>query len=76
MIHVNKFDGVSYTPGLDRLITKREAADILGVSVRTLEREVSAGKLPVHKLRGCVRLALSRVLRHAGIECGLTSPLV
>jgi excisionase family DNA binding protein len=64
--------GVSLmAPGSDKLISKREAADILGVSVRTVEREISAGNLPVQRIRGCVRLWLSRVLLHAGIESNL-----
>jgi len=58
-------------PGCDRLISKREAAEILGISVRTLEREISAGNLPVHRIRGCVRLMLSEILLHAGIESNL-----
>jgi excisionase family DNA binding protein len=60
-------------PGSERLISKREAAEILGVSVRTVEREISAGNLPVQRIRGCVRLWLSRVLLHAGIESNLAS---
>lgn len=66
--------GASLTaPGSERLISKREAADILGVSKRTVEREISAGNLPVQRIRGCVRLCLSRVLLHAGIESNLVS---
>lgn len=61
------------TPGGDRLITKQEAAGILGVTVRTIERLVSDGKLSVRKIRGCVRLVLSQVQRFAGIEVVSTS---
>lgn len=61
------------TPGADRLITKKETARILGVTVRTVERLVSDGKLSVRKIRGCVRLVLSQVLKFAGIESGLAS---
>ena len=60
-------------PGFDRLVSKREAAGLFGVSVRTLERMISAGQLSILKVRGCVRLRLSQVLRLAGIENPLTS---
>jgi excisionase family DNA binding protein len=51
-----------------RLIDKKQAADLLGTSVRTIEREVSAGRLVKHKIRGCVRFLMADVLRLAGIE--------
>ena len=50
-----------------RLIDKRQAADLLSTSVRTIEREASAGRLQKHKIRGCVRFALADVLRLGGI---------
>ena len=56
------------TPGVDRLVTKREAAGMLRVSVRTVERVISSGKLTIQKVRGCVRLRLSQVMQFAGIE--------
>jgi hypothetical protein len=46
-----------------RLIDKRQAADLLGTSTRTIEREVSAGRLVKHKIRGCVRFLMADVLR-------------
>jgi hypothetical protein len=52
----------------DRLISKREAAGILGVSIRTLERAISHGAISVRKIRGCVRLLLSEVLLFGGIQ--------
>ena len=52
----------------DRLISKREAAGILGVSIRTLERSVSNGTISIRKIRGCVRLLRSEVLLMAGIQ--------
>ena len=61
-------------PGSDRLIAKREAAARLGISVRTVERLISGGKLHAQKLGGCVRLRLSQVLQVAGIESELISP--
>jgi excisionase family DNA binding protein len=54
------------SPEPDRLISKREAAEIMGVSVRTIEREVSAGKLLQSRVRGCVRFRLSDVFLLAG----------
>jgi DNA binding domain, excisionase family len=55
-------------PESDRLISKREAAEIMGVSVRTIEREVAAGKLAISRLRGCVRFRISDVFRLAGFN--------
>lgn len=52
----------------DRLISKQQAADILSVSVRTVERMISSGKLTIQKVMGCVRLRLSQVLQSAGID--------
>lgn len=57
----------------DRLISKQQAADILSVSVRTIERMISNGKLTIQKVMGCVRLRLSQVLQYAGIDNPLTS---
>lgn len=51
-----------------RLIDKKQAADLLGTSVRTIEREVSAGRLMKHKIRGCVRFLKSDVLRLGNIN--------
>ena len=52
----------------DRLISKREVAEIMGVSVRTGGREVAAGKLAISRVRGCVRFRLSDVFRLAGFN--------
>ena len=60
-------------PGTDRLIVKREAAERLGVSVKTVERLIARGTLHAQKLGGCVRLRLSQVLRVAGIETEMIS---
>jgi excisionase family DNA binding protein len=65
-LHRNADSGGSPEP--DRLISKREAAEIMGVSVRTIEREVAAGKLPRSRVRGCVRFRLSDVFRIAGFN--------
>ncbi len=46
-----------------RLMDKRETAAIWGTSIRTVEREASAGRLVKHKIRGCVRFLKADVLR-------------
>ena len=56
----------SLTP--DRLVSKTFAAEILGVSVRTIERLISSRQLTKNKVLGCVRLRLGDVLRVAGIQ--------
>ena len=38
------------------LITKSEAAEQLGVSVRTIERLISAGRLPLVHVEGAARV--------------------
>jgi excisionase family DNA binding protein len=41
------------------LITKAEAADQLGVSVRTVERLIAAGRLPLVHVEGAARLRVA-----------------
>lgn len=48
---------------LRRLIDKKDVAALWGTSVRTVEREASAGRLKKHKIRGCVRFLKEDVLR-------------
>ena len=49
-----------YLPTTRRLlITKQEAAEELGVSVRTVERLISAGKLPLVHVEGAARLRVA-----------------
>ena len=45
----------------DKLISKQDAADILGVSVSTVERLIADGDLPMYKIRGQCRLMTSDV---------------
>lgn len=61
-----KSDGI--IKGMPGLVRKQQAAALLGVSPRTIEREVSAGRLKKHKVRGCVCFLVEDVLRLAGIE--------
>ena len=67
----------------DRLISKLDAADMLGVSVSTVERLIADGDLPMYKIRGQCRLmtsdsrsSVSRstyvpILRPSSLSCGL-----
>jgi excisionase family DNA binding protein len=41
------------------LITKAEAAEQLGISVRTVERLISAGRLPLVHVEGAARLRVA-----------------
>ena len=45
----------------DKLISKLDAADMLGVSVKTVERMIADGDLPMYKIRGQCRLMTSDV---------------
>jgi excisionase family DNA binding protein len=58
----------------DPLLTKSETADLLRMSLRTIERLASAGKLTKIKIGGCVRFRLSVVRRIMGIESNLVQP--
>jgi excisionase family DNA binding protein len=40
---------------MDRLLTKRQAAELLCISVRTLDRMRSTGEIQATKVRGGVR---------------------
>jgi excisionase family DNA binding protein len=40
-----------------RFYTKAEVADMVGVSLRTVQRWAEAGDLAVHRFRGAVRIA-------------------
>ena len=47
----------------DRLLRKREVAEILACSLRTVEREANTGHLTRIKLRGGVRFRYSEVCK-------------
>ncbi len=51
-----------------QFVRKSEAAKMLSVSTRTIEREVSSGRLKKYKVRTCVCFLLTDVLRLGGIE--------
>jgi excisionase family DNA binding protein len=44
---------------MDRLLDKKAAADLLGISVRTLDRMRSTGQIKAVKVRGAVRFQLA-----------------
>ena len=50
------------------LMTKRECAEALGVSLRTVDRMISEKKLPAVKVRRSVRIPIDGVLKLASIE--------
>ena len=52
----------------DKLLRKKDAANLLAVSVRTIERMVCSGRLVRVMVRGGVRLRESEVL--AIVNCG------
>lgn len=43
------------------LVTKAEAAELLGVSVRTVERLVAAGRLPLLHIEGAARIRIADI---------------
>ena len=47
----------------EKLLRKREVAERLACSTRTVEREVNCGRLPRVKVRGGVRFRESDVLK-------------
>ncbi len=49
------------TTNYERLLRKKEAAEILACSTRTIDREASSGRLTRVKVRGGVRFRLSQV---------------
>jgi excisionase family DNA binding protein len=56
------------------LITKRDAAEQLGVSLRTIERLISAGRLPLVHVEGAARVRVGDLEAYVeGLEanCGL-----
>jgi excisionase family DNA binding protein len=49
---------------VDRLLTKQQAADLLSVSVRTLDRMRSTGEIQATRVRGSVRFAPDAIERY------------
>jgi excisionase family DNA binding protein len=66
--------GADSVPRNELLLRKWEVAERLGVSVRTVDREASAGRLPKFKVRGCVCFRLADVLSLAGINLQSLKP--
>ena len=57
---------------VDGLLTKQEVADWLGVSIRTVEREVSDGNIQSVKIRGSRRFEYSDVADYLEAHRGKT----
>lgn len=47
----------------DKLLTKKEAAELLGVSSHAVDRMIVNGELQRVRVRGCVRIRRSEVER-------------
>lgn len=62
------------TPVTDRLITKREAAAMLGVSTRSVERQAALGNLTRQMIGKAVRFRLFQVLNLGGLDMKIISP--
>lgn len=58
----------------ERLLRLEEAADVLGVSVRTLRRRVAAGALPVFRDGGVVRVREVDLRRYVAERVTLSTP--
>jgi excisionase family DNA binding protein len=60
------------------LITKGDAAELLGVSLRTIERLISAGRLPLVHVESAARVRVTDLEAYVqGLEpdgCGNASP--
>ena len=59
----------------DKLISKQDAADMLGVSVKTVERMIADGDLPMYKIRGQCRLMTNDIKTYIADESGITGAL-
>lgn len=58
-------EAIIYKPeaGTDRLLTRRETAAALRISMPTCDRMLRAGQLPKRRIRGAVRIPASAVER-------------
>ena len=56
---------------MEKLIDKREAARLLAVSVRTLDRLRSTGEIQAVKVRGAVRFTYAAIERYVARRTGL-----
>jgi len=55
-------------PSFDRLLTRKEAAGMIGRTVQSLDRMVREGKLHKVYVNGVPRLRKSELLRHLGYD--------
>ncbi|MHB1425655.1 MAG: helix-turn-helix domain-containing protein [Gemmataceae bacterium] len=56
---------------MDRLLTKRQAATLLAVSVRTLDRMRSTGEIQAVRVRGAVRFQPAIIERYIARQSGV-----
>jgi excisionase family DNA binding protein len=69
-IDKNSRSASEYTP---QLLTKRELANTLKVTTRTIETWVASGRIPAIRISPrCVRFELGAVLNHIRSEFGTT----
>lgn len=52
-----------------KLITKKRAAEMLAVSIRTIEREIARGLLPKVRVGRCIRLRIDDVYEYINKRC-------
>ena len=52
-----------------KLITKKQAAELLSSSVRTIERIIASGVIDKIKIRGSVKVKLSQVMQLVESGC-------
>jgi excisionase family DNA binding protein len=57
------------TEPTEKLLTKDEAAEFLGLTVRTIENHMKAGLIPYYKLSRTVRFNRADVLAHLNDNC-------
>ena len=55
---------------MDRLMTVREAGEILGVSMSTMRRWISAGRISVVRVEGAVRISESWLREYVAQRTG------
>lgn len=53
----------SSTQPIDRLLTRKDAADILQISISTLERHINGGRIRVAKIGHATRIRPSELAR-------------
>lgn len=60
---------------VEKLLTKREAASLLSISVRTLDRMRSTGEIQATKVRGVVRFEPASIQRYVVKQTARRRPI-